>query len=233
MRTYLTYEQLDALIRFAEDDKTTVDVAAIEALSDLNYHVQMSVTRHLNGAWKRNRMLQERMDKIKERTSEKIEAGVFEETNRDSYAVARALLYQLQQLRTYKLSKYKVNAILYEMYASWLYSKRVRLFQEHPVAAEWGPMLWHAVKKLNVSEVVSQKEWAAFASENPAVAAFCKNAAQKYYDIAESTLTDTFKATVAYKNASAEKNGGKWSAEITDKDIYAWKKHQDEQNRRV
>lgn len=229
----LTQQQLESLIRFAADDKTVPDLAAIEALSDLHHRVQTNVIKHLTGAWKRNSMLQEQMTRIRERENEHAEQGVFEETDRDSFLVARALLYQLQQLKTYKLTKTKVNAILYEMYASWLYSKKARLFTEHPVAAEWGPMMWHAVKKLEPGDQVSPQEWLDFASRYPAVAAFCKNAAQKYYDIDCSTLYDGFKSTAAYKKASAENNGDKWGTEISDADIYAWKKRQDEKNRRV
>ena len=84
--------------------------------------------RHLEGARKRNAMLTERLEKYKERKQEALEAGEFKETDIDSADVATALLYQLQQYPTYKLNKYKLNAILYEMYASWLYSHQERLF---------------------------------------------------------------------------------------------------------
>ena len=233
MRSYLTYEQLDSLIHFADDDKATVDAAAIEALCVLNYTVQKNIAKRFDGMQKRNRMLQERLEKYQQRDNERIEAGCFEDTDRDSLLVARALLYQLQQRRTYKLTKVKVNIILYEMYASWLYSKKVRLFKEHPVAAQWGPMLWHAVKALNVSETISHTEWKQFASQSPAVAALCKGAADKYYDINDSTLINDIKATKAYKKASAENNDGKWGKEILDADIFAWKRHQDLQSHRV
>lgn len=232
MRSYLTYQQLDALVRFADEDRELVDMEAVDALMALSYAVQRNLNRRLTGTLKRNKMLQERLESRREAEQERIEAGQIEESNRDSLLVARALLYQLQHLKTYRLTPYKVNAILYEMYASWLYSKKVRLFLEHPVATEWGPRLWHAFKKINVNERISDEEWNFFAANNPAVAAFVTNSARKYYEVTESTLTKMFMETKAFRNASASANGGKWNKEIADADIYEWKQRQAAQNKK-
>lgn len=231
MRSYLTYQQLDTLTRFADDEKSPIDMEAVEALNILAYTVQRNIAKLLTGAQKRNRMLQERLDKFRERNEEKAIAGEFTTRQVDSAVAARALLYQLQQLKTWKLSRAKVIAILFEMYASWLYGKKERIFDEEPVATEYGPQFWHAWKSINVSDPVSFDEWAAFAKENTDIAAYMKNAARAYYDKTESTLNKIFKATIAYKNAMPEKNGGKWNKVIEDRDIYAWKKKDDEKRR--
>lgn len=227
MRSYITYEQLDALIRFANGETTAIDLEVASALNSLNASVQGNVIKELTGARKRNRMLTDQINKKKEERRQQFENGKFDESRLDSADVANALLYQLQQLKTWKLTKYKVITILYEMYASWLYSKGERICEEHPVATQWGPRFWHAIKLLEPGTPVSYDFWKSFAEKRPDVAAFCKNAALKYYDITESTLVDIFINTKAFKNAHADNNGGKWNKEIADADIYLWKKHAD------
>lgn len=226
MAAYLTHEQLDALVAFAMDEKAAVDTEAINALNQLCYRVQSNMTKNFTGVMKRNKMLNERLEKYRTRESNRIEAGQFEETDLDSAVLAKAILFQLQQVRTYKLSKYKVNAILYAMYASWLYSKQARLVEEHPVATPYGPRFWHAIKKLDTGTKVSHDEWRAFAEQSPAIAAFCKTACGKYYDADEAAMTRKFVASKAFEKVSADKNGGKWNLEINDAEIYAWKKRQ-------
>ena len=222
----LSIEQLNELIAFASDDRKPASTEAIEALNNLHNAVQKNVLRHLEGARKRNAMLNEKVHKITERKQEAYSAGDFKESGRDSVEVAQALLYQLQQLKTYKLNKYKVNAILYEMYASWLESKKERLFIEHPVATEFGPRFWRVFRHVDTGVSVPYSVWSAFAQNNPDVAAFCRNAAAKYYDYAEGELSRMFMASKAYKNATADKNNGKWNKEMQDTEIYAWKAQQ-------
>ena len=220
----ITSAQLEELIRFASDDRQPASTEALTALNALYSAVQRNTLRHLEGARKRNAMLTEKLSKLTERKEEAFEAGEFEETGTDSVDVARALLYQLQQLSTYKLDKYKLNAILYEMYASWLHSHKQWLFLEHPVATPFGPRFWRVYNHVEPSVSVPYQTWKAFAEGNPPVAAFCKRAAEKYYDVTESSLTRMFMSSKAYKNATKEHNNGKWNKEIEDKDIFTWKK---------
>lgn len=223
----LTPEQVDEIVRFANDEKQLPAQDTLETFNNLYAAVQRNTVRHLEGARKRNAMLTERLDSLREKREEKIASGEFGETGLDSIDVATGLLYQLQQLKTYKLNKYKLQAILYEMYASWLYSKKERLFLEHPVATEFGPRFWRVFKRLETTTDVSYAAWKAFAEKSPAAAAFCKNAANKYYDYTEGTLNRAYMATKAYKNADKDHNGGKWNKEIEDTDIYNWKKQSD------
>ena len=226
MKTYITHDQLDALVRYAMDEKAPLDIEAVEALNNLFYKVQGNLTRRYTGMSKRLSMLNERIEKYRQRETERVESGTFEEGDMDSAALARAILYQLQQMKTYKLSKFKVNAILYAMYASWLYSKKARLVEEHPVATPYGPRFWHAIKKLNHNEKITREEWNTFAEQYTAIAAFCKAACAKYYDHDDATMNRKFMSTKAFEKVSAERNGGKWNKELDDADIYAWKKRQ-------
>lgn len=224
MSIYITHDQLDGIIRFLEGDLRTLDLEAAAALNKLNNAVQGCILKELTGARKRNSMLQERLDVRKEDREKRLESDDFQDSGLDSAEVAKALQYQLQQLKTYRLSAYKVNAILYEMYATWLFNKGERLFLEHPVANEYGPRFWHALKAVETAKIIPDAVWKLFAEKRPDVAAFCKNAARKYYDISDKTLIDSFKKTKAFQNASPSYNNGKWNKEITDTDIYQWKK---------
>lgn len=227
----LTSAQLAELTQFASDERAEISKESIEALTSLYNAVQRNIVKNWTGTRKRNAMLTERLEKYNERKKDAIEAGEFTDTGLDSLDVAKALLYQLQQRQTYKLSIYKLIAILYEMYASWLYSKKQRLFIEHPVATEFGPRFWRVYNKVNVNERIYLSSWKLFAQNNPGIASFCENAAQKYYDYAEGDLNRMYISSKAYKNAHKDNNNGKWNKEITDVDIYAWKKAQKLENK--
>lgn len=226
MTPTITPEQLKSLVALAEDDKAPYDPDAVAALNYLHSSVQRAVNRRLASAYRRNEVLTQRLDRYRARENNRIETGEFGETGLDSAEVARALLYQLQQLKTYKLTKTKVISILYEMYASWLFSKKERLFEEHPVATEYGPQLWRVSKRLNLYEHIPYEDYKALASRNPAVAAFTKAAAEKYYDYKESDLSGPVLKSLPYRNATKEHNDGKWNKEIDDREIYAWKADQ-------
>lgn len=226
MRSYITYDQLDALIKYADGQSQSIDLELVNALSTLNYAVQKNVAKELLGARRRNTMLSEKLNGLREKRATQYEEGKFEETDIDSADVANALLYQLQLLKTYRLSASKVMLILYDMYATWLEGKGERLCLEHPVATEYGPRFWHAFKRVNVNVPVAYDTWKAFAERRPDLAAFTKNVAFKYYDIAEPTLRSRFNNSMPLQNAAPKNNGGKWNKEIADKDIYHWKKQQ-------
>lgn len=223
MRTRLTAEELERLILFAEDERQPVDTELVTKLNELHATVQRNALKHLTGAVKRNKMLNEQIEKYRARRHTQLMQNEFAETGLDSLEVAKALLYNLQQLKAYKLNNAKVVQILYEMYASWLGSKGERLFTEHPVATSYGPQFWRVWKRLSSDTTETYDSVKAVAEKNPGVAAFIKNAANKYYDYGENELNNLFKKTAPYKNASPERHGGKWNVEISDADIYAWK----------
>lgn len=164
--------------------------------------------------------LQRKLDSLNAKKEKDIAEGVFAEAGLDSAEIAQALLYRLQQLKTYKLTKGKVIAILYEMYASWLASKKERLTIEHPVATEYGPQFWRAYNRLDVKIQMTSEAHDQIKKQNPGVAVFIDNAARKYYDYREEDMKKIFMKSTAYTNATPEHNGGKWNKEMSDIDIY-------------
>lgn len=224
MYTSLTPEIVSELIRFANDDKAPISENALQALNSLYGAVQYNLVKSYSGAVKRNAMLTEKIENMRARNRSVLAPETsFTDTGLDSVDVATGLLYQLQQLKTYRLGKNKINYILYEMYASWLASKGQRLFLEHPVANEWGPMFWRVYKKLDTRCVVPYDEWKRICALNPGVAAFCQNAAKKYYDYSDKTLSELFLKSEPYREARKEHNNGKWGKELSDTSIYKWK----------
>lgn len=223
MRHALTPEQIQSLYAFAEDCRNGIDLELVTALNDLHDRVQTSMVRELAAVRRHNKGLQARVDRDEMKRENAVLSGEFAETQLDSADVAAVLLYHLQGLRTYKLSRQKVILILYEMYASWLASKRERLFTEHPVATEYGPMFWRVYKRIDTRVNVPYEKVAQMKAANPGVAVFCENAARKYYDYNDKTLSEMFLKSRPYSDATKEHNGGKWNKEIDDVQIFQWK----------
>ncbi len=224
-RNELTGEQLKSLLSFLEGgDTTALSNGAVDRLYWLVAAVGHKLADIHEEDKKRIFSLERRLDRYKSKEQAAVEQGLFADTGLDSLDVALALLYCLQRLKTYKLTKNKLIYILCEMYASWLGSKKERLFVEHPVCTQWGPQLWRVYKRIDrVGALVPYEYYEKLASQNAAVAAFCKNAAQKYYDWKESDLKELFARSEPYRNALPAHNGGKWNKEISDSDLYLWK----------
>lgn len=223
MRVILNAEQLENLIRFAEDDRLAPDLEAVEALNILHEAVQRGVVKHLSGAMKRNASLTDRLERYKERQKQKIINGEFKDTEIESTLVAKALLYQLQRRRTYQFTQKKFVGILYLMYASWLFHHKERLFREQPVAREFGPQFYKVWTKVNIDKPATWADFKALQDTDPGRAVFCENAAEKYYDDKESEILGPVMRSQAYRNAGKENNGGKWNKVIEDTDIYLWR----------
>jgi len=224
----LTNEDIQALIALIEDGNTQVlGTGAVEKLAKLHLCVSDKLAKLTAASQKKQQMLQMRLDRRKEEKTRQAESGQFAESGLDSMEVALALLYQLQQLKTYQLSRNKLIYILFAMYSSWLASKQERLFAEHPCATEWGPQFWRVYKRTEtVKSPVEASSFTALAEKRPDIAAFCRNAAQKYYDYGTNTLKEMYLKIEPYEKAKAENNGGKWNKEINDTDIYLWKNSQ-------
>lgn len=221
----LTPHELEGLISFVRDgDDTVLETAAIEKFYNLNQMLGKKLADRIRKEKKRADHIQQRLDRYVSRENAAVERGDFPTLDLDSLEVAEALLYQLQQLKTYRLSRNKLVYILYGMYAAWLAGKKQRLFLEHPVATAWGPQFWRVYNKItNVTLRVPYGSWENITAKSTAVAGLIKTYAQKYYDISEKDLQNLFIKSEPYKNAVASKNGGKWNKEISDTDIYVWK----------
>ncbi len=228
MRTTITHEQLDALIRYAEDERSFPGVEAIEALNLLHETVQRSSLRLLGGQIRKNAVLSERLDKYKEREQRRVDTGEFPGTGLTSVEVARALLYQLQKNAAQRISVGKIILLLYKMYATWLYSARERLFGEYPTANSFGAQfndVYAHFKNKDLYERVPYAEWRALCDKNYSVAGVIESYAAKSAAIPYKDIQDSILKSTPWLNASRENNGGKWGKIISDQDIYNWKKN--------
>ena len=216
-------ENLKAIEDFVNDKTNDIPIEAAKELQTIFFAFQRKTLACAKTYKDKALHLTKRLERINAKAEKAAEQGDFSETGLDSFDVANALLYQLQLLGAPVHNKNKIIYILFEMYSSWLASKKQRLFLEHPVATEWGPQFWRVYKRLNIKTAIPETAWKDLTSSNPAVAAFTKNAAAKYADYHENTLKDYFIKGEPYKNATAEKNGGKWNKVISDTDIYLWK----------
>ena len=221
----LSPEEMATVVAFLDDgDTAAVDNGTLDKLFKLSMSASRKLAEVNQAVTKKNFSLERRLDRYRKQEEAAIAEGNFADTGLDSLDVGLALLYCLQQKKTYNLTKNMVIYILYEMYCSWLASKRERLFAEHPVVTEWGPQLWRVYKHLaNVKAPVPYDYWRNLTDQSPAVAAFCRNAANKYYDWKASDLKDIFIKSEPYRNALPKYNNGKWGKEISDSDIYVWK----------
>lgn len=220
----ITADELEHLTAFAETgDTEALDTDAAQRLFNLAALVGRRLAEAGTAAAKRNLMLECKLEKYRKRDREAADGNGFTDTMLDSADVALALLYCLQERHPWRLTKSKVMLILYEMYASWLVSKKQRLFIEHPVAAEWGPQMWRAYKHIDVAADVPHECFRRLAEQSSAVAQFCRNAATKYYDCSEDDLRKIFTDSEPYRNALPERNGGKWGRPFSDTEIYAWR----------
>jgi uncharacterized phage-associated protein len=223
-------DELDEIRRYIENDGPVPQNDAIGKFNAMSAALNKKLYKDLLSARSKKNTLEKRVERFKAADEKRAQDGVFAETvpGLDSLTVARALVWCLNQKKTWKMSRTKVIAILYEMYASWLVSKHERLFEHHPQSTEYGPQLWRVYNHLGAL-TASYDEFKKLADQSPAIAAFCKNAAEKYYDVEPKKLVEPTKKSVAYKNALPEHNNGKWGKELSDADIYQWK--QSMQNR--
>lgn len=152
--------------------------------------------------------------------------GNFVELGWDSLDLAYYLLYCLQQLKTYRLSKTKVVYLLFEAYSSWLASKGEKICIECPVATPEGPWFWRVSNRININEIRPFSDVEKVKNVNPGLAKFLGNVARKYYDYSDSQLKAYFCKQSFYKEAKPEKNNGKWNKILSDTQIYSWKKNE-------
>ena len=220
----ITPEQLDSIRNYVENNGPLPQEEALIKYNALHAALNKKIYKDLISEKSKKKTLEKRVETFKKKDEVRAAAGVFAETvpGLDSLEVAKALVYQLNEMRAYKLSKPKVIAILYEMYASWLATKHERLFAHHPQATQYGPNFWRVSSKL-LSLTATYEDYKNIAEKNAGIAAFCKNAAKKYYDWSLGDLTRPLMKSKPYLNATADKNNGKWGKELSDADIYEWK----------
>lgn len=220
----ITTEQIDEIRDFVESGGALPAKDTVIRFNALHAALNKKMYEELAKSRSKATRLEKRVQNLKAREEDRAAAGMFTETvpGLDSLEVAKALAWCLRQKQAHSLNNTKIVAILYEMYSSWLESKHERLFAHHPQATSYGPQFWRVWKKLNVNAVV-YGDFSTLAEKNAGIAAFCRNAAEKYYDWKLSDLVEPSKKSAPYRNALPEHNDGKWNAEISDADIYEWR----------
>ena len=225
--TPLTEEEMKKIVSFIEnDDMTILDTDIPQRLAGLHNAVQKKIADSLKSTLKENAKLSRRMQEKVRRAEIEVENGDFADLAFDSVDIAKALLYCIH-LKDGRVTRTKLMAILYEVYAAWLASHRERLFLEHPVAYEYGPWFWRVCNKLpNVNAPVGRDSLDAVFEKNKGVGVLIQRAAEKYYDHNERDLQEYLLKSSPYRKCTREYNGGKWNKEIPDTEIYRWKKDQ-------
>ncbi len=220
----ITPEELTAIAAYADGTGPLPGGDAVTKFNALHAAFSKKLLKDLASANGKTKRLETRVSSLKKKEDERTAAGIFAETvpGLDSLDVAKALVYCLLQKRTYQMTKAKVIAILYEMYASWLVSKHERLFSHHPQASPYGPQFWRVYNKIDI-KYAQYEDFKSLAEKSPAIAAFTKNAAEKYYDWSIKKICSGWMKSKPYLNASPTSNDGKWGKEISDAEIYEWR----------
>lgn len=221
----LSQEEIQNILDFINDDTGETPMPSYDTIGNFQaiyFSLQRKLAKEYETMKNRCFKMERRLERIDRNMELKAKEGVFQESGLDSLEVADVLLYHLQQLKTWKFTKGKFMSILFHMYASWLGSKKERLFAEHPVATEWGPQFWRVYKRLDLSSQVPYDSVKALQEKRADIAMYVRNAANKYYDCREKELSDAHLKCMPYKNALPHNNGGKWNKEISDSDIYLW-----------
>ena len=169
--------------------------------------------------------IQRKLDKYEAERDRLRMEGVYTDLNFDSVDIANAILYELQQVKTWKLSKAKVVYLLFEAYASWLAGKGERICIEPPVATAEGPWFWRVSNKIDIKVQRTRADVDKIYGVNSGLAAYLHNLVRKYYDYSDGQLKEYFCRQKFYKEATPEHNAGKWNKVLSDKSIVLWKKN--------
>lgn len=228
----ISNEDIKSILDYVNDDTKQVPMPSYDTVGNfqaLYFSLQRRLAKDYEEMQKRCFKAERRLERIDKHQDRQTAEGIFAESGLDSLEVADVLLYYLQQLKTYKFTKGKFMSILFHMYASWLGSKKERLFAEQPVATEWGPQFWRVYKRLDLQRSIPYDVVVALQEKRSDIAVYVRNAANKYYDIREKELSDIHLKCTPYKNALPHTNEGKWNKQISDSDIFLWKNNPQKQ----
>lgn len=217
-------EELTQIEEFANEQRPDISNDALTNFNNLYWALQRQLGKKMKALESKNASLQNRLERLKNKEEKKASEGAFLERDVDSVDVARVILFYLQNTMK-NVNRSKVNAILYEMYSTWLAQNHERLFIEHPKATQYGPQFWRAYNHTDINKLVRYDDIKDFAEKNTDIMAFAKNTTNKYRDVPVKTMNARFINSIAFKNATPdEKKGEKWTKELSDADIYKWKK---------
>lgn len=165
------------------------------------------------------------LDRVQRRKERIVEEEEFSELGVDIFDICQALRYCLAEKHV-SLSRMKIMYILYDVYAAWLSSHSQRICLDHPVMTQYGPIFGRAYKRLKGNPPDARKEdLDALKGRSPGLAVLVERAAAKYYDQDETVMRNWLLKSRPCRNAKPQLTGEKWGRELSDKDIYHWKKN--------
>jgi uncharacterized phage-associated protein len=220
----LTPEQMTKITRYIDGEKDAeIDDETLALFDALHYKLHRKIYENLSREQKKSRRLETKAERLEDKlkAADAADAEGFTEAGLDSADVAACLAAETRNVTQKGISRSRMLTLTYMAYVSWLGNKKQRLFLEHPVATQYGPIFWRAYKKVNPETEADEDAFRRVADQNPGAAAFLRNVAKKYHDADERMMANFIKNSAPYKNA-LPKEGEKWCKTIQDDDIYAW-----------
>lgn len=224
----LSPEELQLVLGFVNDENN--DILSTE-IPQRFVGIAAAFSSRLIKSYKAEKSRALRLERVGNRLRGKMDKevaeGKFAELKINIMQAALCVVYLLKE-NDYIYSRNKVQYLLYEAYSSWLADKKERIFDEHPVAQEWGPHFWAISKKIGFrAPVATIEDFKAVAEADSGVAAFLRNVVKKYGSWTEDALKTMHTESVPYKNAKPKKNAltaddAKWGKPIKDADICVW-----------
>lgn len=173
--------------------------------------------------------LETRLERYRRQDEQDALEGNFESLGIDTITIAKAVLWKAYEKHLPVENKTRFRLLVFSVYCAWLGSQQQRVTLEHPQAqVSYGPVLATMLdeKKVRYNEIPANTEYKSVASMNPGLAATIENCVVKYCSCSLQALKEHFmgKGTPFSKSAAECAKTGKGTIEMSDKDIYLWKK---------
>lgn len=226
---YLSPEELNLVLRFVNDEGEEVLKSDVpQRLTNIYAAFCSRMGKVVAREHSRAVRAETTVERLRNRLYAKGEEGEFRQLGFSVMDVALCIVYLLKEKNFY-YGRNIVQYILYFGYSRWLANHHERMFEEQPVAQEWGPHWWAISKKCTgVPPVTTYDDFKRIAERNSGVAAFLRNLVAKYGTWSEEDMKNVLLDSFPYKNAMAKKTAAdpalqKWGRVIKDSDIFVWR----------
>ena len=225
----------DKVIAWAADESGTVPVPsdALKGWFSLNQRIQTKLASTAAKCESRATRLQSRLDGKKEKQQAAFAAGEFKESGLDSAMLAAALVYELRLLGVERFYDADIMALMYIIYADWLVASGERACIEHPKTfgtdkKPIGAWFWAAKNRYRAGWIPDAKAKSTLLEARPGLAKLMENVARKYLPyITGGQMKDVTKLIIKsapFQEVIPKHPGDRWSRDIPDGTIWAWKK---------
>lgn len=225
----------EKVIAWAADESGAVPVPsdALKGWFSLNQRIQTKLAATAARCESKATRLQSRLDGKKEKQQASYAAGDFKESGLDSTLIASALCWELRQLGVERFYDSDVMALMYIIYADWLVSSGERACIEHPKTfgtdkKPIGAWFWAAKNRFRNGWDADLEAKKTLMEARPGLAKLIENVAKKYLPyITGGQMKDVTALIVKsspFKETMPRHSGDRWSRDIPDAAIWAWKK---------